>query len=213
MSRVLYPVLLLSLAATSGACRTARADGPPLVQPGAPGSPSRLVTAAEAAAAPGASFSEADVRFMQGMIVHHAQALEMSALVPSRSDADEIRLLARRIEISQADEIRSMRRWLEVRGADAPGGHAHHEHAPAGMHGMASADEMRRLEQARGAAFDRLFLELMIAHHEGALVMVEDLLSAEGAAQDPEVFAFASDVEADQQMEIARMRRMLAGRR
>ena len=152
---------------------------------------------------------EADIRFMQGMIGHHAQALDMAALVPTRTDRPEMRMLAERIEVSQKDEIAFMRRWLTDRGAEAPvpdPGHAHHGHL---MPGMLTPGEMARLGQARGTAFDRLFLEGMIRHHQGAIVMVKELFDA-GGAQESELFRFASDVDTDQRAEIARMRALLA---
>lgn len=158
--------------------------------------------------APARTVIEADVQFMQHMIVHHAQALEMTSLVRERTTNEQIRLLARRIERSQEDEMARMRSWLRARGAAVPDEHAHHS-GHEGMPGMASAEELARLRAATGPAFDRLFLELMIRHHEGALVMVEQLFATPGAGQDPELFQFASHVDADQRMEIARMRRLL----
>jgi len=148
---------------------------------------------------------------MQGMIGHHAQALEMTALLRERTSRDDMRLLAERIDVSQSDEIRMMQRWLAARGQDVPGPHAMHEHAL--MPGMLTPEEMDQLAAASGAAFDRLFLESMIKHHEGALVMVKDLLSRDGAARGSDIFGFASDVDADQRMEIERMRGMLAAGR
>jgi uncharacterized protein (DUF305 family) len=162
--------------------------------------------------------SEADVRFMQGMIPHHAQALDMTALVPDRSTSRALHLLAERIEVSQRDEIAWMTRWLQDHGAEAPDPAAprdpaaHHGHGAAHhalMPGMLTPEEMAELAAASGSAFDRLFLERMIRHHEGALVMVEELLAAEGAAQAPEVYRFASDIVADQQAEIGRMQALL----
>jgi uncharacterized protein (DUF305 family) len=146
---------------------------------------------------------------MQGMIGHHAQALEMTALLPSRTAREDMHLLAHRIELSQADEITLMQRWLQVRGAEVPDVHAHHAHDAVLMPGMLTPDEMDRLAMASGAAFDRLFLEFMIKHHDGALVMVDQLFSTAGAAQEPEIFAFASDVDTDQRIEIDRMSAML----
>jgi uncharacterized protein (DUF305 family) len=132
----------------------------------------------------------------------------MTALVPARTARDEMRLLAQRIEVSQADEIRMMERWLRDRGQPLPDPHAHHK--PGGlMPGMLTADEMGRLAGARGTDFDRLFLEFMIRHHEGAVVMVRELFGSPGAAQEGEVYEFASDVDADQRMEIDRMRALL----
>jgi uncharacterized protein (DUF305 family) len=120
-----------------------------------------------------------------------------------------MRLLARRIEISQADEIEMMREWLAGRGEAVPGAHDHHAHAATLMPGMLTPEEMGRLAAAAGVEFDRLFLEFMIKHHGGALVMVEELFAQPGAGQEPEIFAFASDVDADQRMEIERMAAML----
>jgi uncharacterized protein (DUF305 family) len=154
-------------------------------------------------------YVEGDVQFMQHMLVHHAQAVDMTGLVAERAQSDGVKLLARRIERSQDDEMARMRRWLSVRGEALPGAHAHHDPAHTGMAGMATPDEMARLRAASGAAFDRLFLELMIRHHEGALVMVAQLFATPGAGQEPELFQFASHIDADQRMEIDRMRRML----
>jgi len=158
--------------------------------------------------------TEADIRFMQGMIPHHAQALDMSALVEERTANRDIRLLARRIEISQKDEIALMGRWLRERGAEVPGEHAHHmmgDHAL--MPGMLTAADMERLAAARGKDFDRLFLEYMIKHHEGALTMVRALFASPGAGQETDIYTFASHVDADQMIEIERMGRMLAALR
>ena len=190
------------------ACRTA-GPGPQIVQPGAPGEPSQVISAERAADRSGVQHTAADVRFMQGMIGHHSQALEMTALVNARTSRDEMRKLALRIEVSQADEIRRRQAGLTRRGAPPPDLHAHHRAGAALMPGMLTAEEMARLAQAKGAAFDRLFLELMIKHHQGALVMVEELFSTPGAGQESEIFGFASDVDADQRMEIQRMAAML----
>lgn len=149
---------------------------------------------------------------MQGMIVHHEQAVRMTSLVPGRAASDGVRMLARRIEASQEDEIELMRRWLRARGQAVPEAaeHAHHgAHHGARMPGMLTAEQLARLESASGEEFDRLFLELMIFHHEGALIMVEQLFATEGGGQDTEIFQFASHVDSDQRIEILRMRRML----
>jgi uncharacterized protein (DUF305 family) len=146
---------------------------------------------------------------MQGMIGHHAQAIEMTALRPTRSTSEALRLLALRIELSQADEIKAMEAWLKARGEAVPDAHAHHAAGAVLMPGMLTAAEMRRLGEATGQAFDRLFLELMIKHHEGALVMVERLFATPGAGQESEMFAFASDVVDDQRIEIDRMSALL----
>lgn len=149
-------------------------------------------------------YAEADVRFLQGMIAHHAQALAMTDLVPDRTDSESLQRLARRIEISQKDEIAMMERWLDARGEPVPEGH---QHGPL-MPGMLTEEELARLAGATGGEFDRVFLEYMIRHHEGALVMVADLFSS-GGGQETEIFRVASNVDADQRAEIARMRAML----
>lgn len=197
--------LVLTLAVSPPA---ADAQPPRIVQPGAPGQPTREISAIDATDASGVRHTAADVRFMQGMLGHHAQALEMTALLPSRTTRADLRALARRIEASQSDEMAMMREWLAKRGEAPPDAHAHHGHG-ALMPGMLTPDEMQRLREAQGAAFERLFLEGMIRHHEGALTMVRDLFAMPGAGQEPELFAFASDVEADQAMEIRRMRALV----
>jgi uncharacterized protein (DUF305 family) len=146
---------------------------------------------------------------MQGMIGHHAQALDMTTLLSTRTSSEDMRKLALRIELSQADEIKMMQRWLRVRGQDMPDEHAHHMPGAALMPGMLTPEEMDRLAEARGTAFDQLFLQFMIKHHAGALIMVDELFSNAGAGQDSEIFAFASDVDADQRAEIDRMSIML----
>ncbi|MFN2563912.1 MAG: DUF305 domain-containing protein [Gemmatimonadaceae bacterium] len=155
----------------------------------------------------------ADVRFMQDMIAHHAQALVMTSLVRSRTSRSEMRLLAERIDVSQRDEIALMRQWLTSHGQEAPSAdpqHAHHGAAGRGMMpGMLTEDDLAQLSRATGAAFDRLFLQLMIRHHEGALTMVTQLFATPGAAQETEVYRLATDVDADQRAEIARMHALL----
>jgi uncharacterized protein (DUF305 family) len=194
----------------AAACRTATtAQKPPIVQPGAPGQPSKVVAAAAAADLSHVGYTEADVQFMQGMISHHAQAVDMVALIPSRTRRDDMRLLGHRIDVSQADEIKMMQHWLQVRGRDVPDVHAHHMHDARLMPGMLTPEEMERLAAATGEEFDRLFLEGMIKHHGGALTMVQDLFNTPGAGQEVEIFSFASDVDADQRMEIERMGGML----
>jgi uncharacterized protein (DUF305 family) len=199
---------LAAVALVAAACKTA--GGPDIVQPGAPGQASRVIDGKTAADISKIRYTEADVQFMQGMIGHHAQALEMAALLPSRTSREEMKLLAQRLEVSQADEIKMMQQWLQSRGEAVPGGaHARHDHR-ALMPGMLTEEEMRRLAAAKGVEFDRLFLEFMIKHHDGALIMVKDLFSKPGAAQASDVYAFASDVDADQRMEIERMSAMLS---
>src|SRR5690606_24739400 len=183
----------------------------PIVQPGVPGEPSRLISAEEATNLASLRFSAADVKFVRDMLVHHAQALEMTALVEARTTRDAIRRLGERIELSQRDEIEMMQTWLREHGLDEPDPAAHHDHGSESMPGMATPEQMAALEDAAGHAFDVLFLELMIEHHKGALRMVEDLLEQPGSAQDPVLFEFTSDVTADQSSEIERMDTMLAG--
>jgi uncharacterized protein (DUF305 family) len=219
-ARYLTATILVTLAAAA-ACRTASptasptavpapfSGAVPIVQPGAPGQPSQIVTSAQASDLSRVSFTPADVSFMQGMIGHHSQAVEMTALIPTHTTSQDLQKLGQRIALSQADEISMMQRWLETRGQDVPGPHAMHMHGAMLMPGMLSAEEMDRLSAAQGATFDRLFLEGMIKHHQGALTMVGELFSQPGAAQDSEIFAFASDVDGDQRMEIARMGAML----
>jgi uncharacterized protein (DUF305 family) len=204
-----FLALVLTLACLS--CRTPDVQGAPhIVQPGAPGEASRTITAERAADLSQVRYTAADVRFMQGMIGHHAQALEMTALVGSRSRSEDIRKLAQRIDVSQRDEIRAMEEWLKSRGQPLPDPHAHHAHGATLMPGMLNPDEMARLGASSGNEFDRLFLAFMIKHHEGALTMVKELFTTPGAGQESEMFAFASDVDADQRMEIDRMGAMLA---
>ena len=183
----------------------------PIIQPGAPGQPGRIITAEEAADLASIQYSAGDVMFLQGMISHHAQAMEMSALVASRSNREAMELLAERISLSQEDEISMMLDWLRDRGLDVPGMDAHHADDYDLMPGMLSDEDFAQLEAAAGDEFDRLFLEFMIEHHEGALEMVENLLDQRGAAQDPVLYAFTSDVTSDQSAEIDRMDLMLAG--
>jgi uncharacterized protein (DUF305 family) len=203
--------LILGVAAATGvaSCRTADGEGAPIVQPGAPGQPARVISAEKAADLAQVRHTDADVKFMRQMIGHHAQALEMTALLPSRTSSEDMRKLASRIEISQADEIRMMQVWLKRFGQALPDPHAHHAPGAALMPGMLTSEEMARLAALKGPEFDHLFLELMIKHHEGALTMVEDLFNSAGAGQEPDIFAFASDVDADQRMEIDRMLIML----
>jgi uncharacterized protein (DUF305 family) len=201
-------VVIATVACVS--CRTAdEARIPPIVQPGAPGEPTRAIGVDAAVDLSRVQHTPADVRFMQGMIGHHAQAVEMTALLSSRTNREDMRLLARRIELSQLDEIKMMQRWLEVRGQALPDPHAHHAPGAPLMPGMLTAEEMSHLAAATGGAFDRLFLEGMIKHHDGALVMVAELFATAGAGQESEIFAFASDVDADQRIEIRRMGAML----
>lgn len=195
------PIAIVMVLACCG-CRAGGGLAPPLVQPGAPGQSTRAISAERAVDLPAVRHTAAETRFMQGMIAHHAQALEMTALAAQRSTREDVKLMAQRIALSQADEIRLMQDWLARRAEKVPEAHAHHG-TP--MPGMLTAGEMTRLAAASGVEFDRLFLELMIKHHGGALAMVDDLRSDPDAGQDPEVQDFASDVDVDQRGEIARL--------
>ncbi len=212
-------ILLIAFAMAS--CRTATPDRPaapppapadprpPIIQPGAPGQPSRVIAADTATDLSRVQYIDADIKFMQGMIGHHAQAIEMAALVPSRTASEGLKKLALRIDVSQKDEINMMQGWLEARGQQVPGRGGHTMSGSMLMPGMLTEEEMVRLAAAKGAEFDRLFLEGMIKHHFGALTMVEQLFGTPGAGQDVSVFSYASDVDADQRMEIDRMGAML----
>lgn len=180
-----------------------------MVQPGIPGTASRAIARTASLDLSRVQFTAADVKFMQDMIHHHAQALDMTELVPSRTSIDRMKLLAQRIELSQSDEIKMMQRWLEVRGQEAPGIHAHHSPNAPRMPGMLTPPEMSRLADAKGVEFDRLWLASMIRHHDGALFMAEELFSTAGAVQESEIFEFASDVLSSQKAEIDRMAGML----
>ncbi|MCS6625495.1 DUF305 domain-containing protein [Roseibacterium beibuensis] len=193
---------------------------PPIFNPGAPGEASRVISAAEAVNMSRTGFVEADVRFMQHMIAHHSQAVDMVALMPDRAASPTVRLLGERIAQSQAAEMALMEEWLLARGlpvaaADPHAGHHGMNHAPADpnmplMPGMLSPAQMTALAAASGPAFDRLFLEGMIRHHQGALDMVETLLSDPDTAEDPMLSDFASSVTADQSAEILRMQSILS---
>lgn len=180
-----------------------------IVRPGAPGQQPTVLTEEEATQLARVNFLPADIEFMQGMIVHHQQAVEMSALVADRTSDETVTTAAGRIAASQEDEMRFMREWLAGYGQPtgmAGMGHMNH----AGMAGMASPDQMAELAAARGVNFDRLFLQLMIRHHEGALTMVSDLFDLQGTATDPVLYDFTSDIRSDQQAEIDRMKTALA---
>ncbi len=209
VSGPIVALLVLAVASTLSCRGASTGTGPPIVQPGAPGEPSRVISADTAVDLSRVQHTAADVRFMQGMIGHHAQALEMTALVPTRNKREDMRMLALRIELSQQDEIKMMERWLEVRGEEVPNVQHHHEPGATLMPGMLTAEEMSRLRDATRTTFDRLFLEFMVQHHEGALIMVDELLSTAGAGQESNISAFAADVVADQRAEMDRMGAML----
>jgi uncharacterized protein (DUF305 family) len=201
--------VLLALAAGAACHSTSRGATPPVVQPGAPGQPAKVLSPERAVALPRPGFTAADVAFVQGMITHHAQAIEMTKLLETRTTDPAMQKLAMRISVSQADEIKMMQHWLLARGQGVPGPTLVHMHEGMLMPGMLTQEEMARLAAASGPEFDKLFLEGMIKHHGGALTMVHDLFETPGAGQESEIFAFASDVDADQRMEIERMTAML----
>ena len=185
---------------------------PVVVQPGAPGQPTRTLPPLTRATLP--PRSSADVQFMQGMIMHHAQAVEMTALIESHTENKDLRSLGARISHSQSDEIRFMKRWLTTRGepislamADMPGMDMSNQ--PMLMPGMLTRKQMEALRKAKGKEFDQLFLTGMIQHHGGALIMVKDLYDTAGAGQDAELFNFTTDVDSGQRAEIRIMQSML----
>jgi len=188
------------------------ANAVPIILPGAPGEGAKDLTAEEASLVADTSYSLADVDFIRDMIPHHQQAVLMANLVDARTNNEKVREIAGRITSSQADEIQFMQDWLSERGEQVPDPddsanmHVSHE-----MAGMASLEDLQKLSGSKGVEFDRLFLELMIAHHEGALDMVEHLLEQPGAAYDPVLFEFVNDVDKDQTAEIRKMNKMLAG--
>ena len=238
--RVLTALLCVGGAATFGQQTNAAAPAPkqtaPTVQPGAPGQPSKILPPTNVTA-PTRTPTDADIAFMRGMIMHHGQAVEMTALMPERSTNRNLLELGKRISISQTDEMGFMKRWLEDRGIALSDGsgmdhmagmdHSKTDHSKmhhSGMAGMDSMDmgsmptmpgmltpqQMDALRKATGAEFDHLFLTGMIQHHTGALTMVKQLFDTPGAGQDAVLFDFTSDVDNTQQAEIDIMRHMLA---
>ncbi len=195
-------------------CAQQPAPPPPVVvQPGAPGQQTRTLPPSTRATLP--PRSPADVRFMQGMIMHHAQAVEMTALIESHTVNKNLRSLGARISSSQSDEIKFMKRWLEARGEpispmmpEMPGMDMS-SHPMALMPGMLTPKQMAALKEAKGEEFDHLFLTGMIQHHNGALIMVKDLFDTAGAGQDAELFNFATDVDSGQRAEIRIMQTTL----
>jgi uncharacterized protein (DUF305 family) len=215
----LSSLVVAACLALLGGCSLDSDDGAPaaetapnVVQPGAPGQPSRTLSPDEIDEVVTTPYTSADVEFMQGMIHHHAQAVLMSGWVPARTRNGDLPLLAERIRSSQESEIEQMQRWLVARDEEAPEAHIPHGHAhgPGGrqMPGMLTAAQLERLRTARGAAFDRLFLRSMIRHHRGALTMVSRLYARDGGLE-PEIDAFARHVVADQEAEISRMEGLL----
>ncbi len=189
----------------------------PIVQPGAPGETGKILSAATAAA-PAREPADADTKFMQGMIMHHSQAVEMTALMPSRTHNKDLLAFGKRISISQSDEMKFMKQWLEDRGkpVEMPMDHSHMDHskmgamAPMMMPGMLTPEQMKTLAKATGPAFDHLFLTGMIQHHGGALTMVQDLFSVPAAGQDSLLYDFVTDVDNTQSAEIKIMQGMLS---
>jgi uncharacterized protein (DUF305 family) len=186
---------------------------PVTVQPGPPGAPSKTLPPNTSATPPQAS--QADIDFMQGMIMHHSQAVEMTALIPSHTENRAVRALGARISLSQSDEIKFMRQWLLARGestsmamAGMPGMDMSGNDVPP-MPGMLTHAQMEALRNATGADFDHKFLSGMIQHHGGALVMVKDLFDTAGAGQDATLFDFATDVDNSQRAEIRLMEKLL----
>jgi uncharacterized protein (DUF305 family) len=182
----------------------------PIIQPGAPGQASRVITAEEATDLAAISYSLGDIQFLRGMIPHHAQAKEMSALAEDRTNNTTVLAVAARITLSQDDEISMMQGWLRDQGLEAPAEDVHHQPGFERMEGMLSDEQMEELTASSGPEFNRLYLEYMIDHHQGALDMVEMLLEQRGSVQDPLLYEFTSDVTSDQTSEIERMDLLLA---
>jgi uncharacterized protein (DUF305 family) len=209
---------LICLLSPTVCAQEADSKAPPVVvQPGAPGQPTRQLPTSTRATLP--PRSSKDVEFMQGMIMHHAQAVEMTALIESHTENKNLRLLGARISKSQSDEMKFMKRWLEARGEPvAPTMQGMQGMEMQGMDmpshqmlmpGMLTPKQMDALRKAKGAEFDHLFLTGMIQHHNGALIMVKDLFDTAGAGQDAELFNFATDVDSGQRAEIRIMQTML----
>ena len=203
LQRAIAGVFLLSMATVTSAQA-------PIVQPGAPGESARELTADEAIDIAVTSYSPDDVRFMQDMIPHHHQAVEMAEFVADRTNRPEVVDAAGRITLSQQDEIEFMGHWLSDRGERVPDPSDHEGmHTGHRMAGMATPEQMAELAALEGTDFDRMFLQLMITHHDGAVTMVEELLDQPGAAYDPVLFEFTNDIDNDQTAEIERMHALL----
>jgi uncharacterized protein (DUF305 family) len=214
LSSVLMLAGLLFLLSLQVSAQADSSIKPVIVQPGAPGQPTRNLPLNTKGTLP--PRSKKDVEFMQGMIMHHAQAVEMTDLIDSHTQNKDLRTLGERISRSQSDEMDLMRRWLQARGepvapamTDMPGMDmsSHHHHML--MPGMLNAEQMDALRNAKGAEFDKLFLKGMIQHHNGALIMVKNLYATAGAGQDAELFNFTTDVDSGQRAEIKIMQSML----
>ncbi|HTG90997.1 MAG TPA: DUF305 domain-containing protein [Pyrinomonadaceae bacterium] len=210
--RVLQNLLVIITLALPVVAQQADPQTPVVVQPGAPGQPTRTLPPSTRATLP--PYSAKDAEFMQGMIMHHEQAVEMTALIESHTDNKDLRSLGARIRHSQSDEIKFMKRWLETRSQSTSMPMHHMPGMDMSSHnmlmpGMLTAKQMDALRKAKGAEFDRLFLTGMIQHHDGALIMVKDLFDTAGAGQDAELFNFATDVDSGQRAEIRIMQTML----
>jgi len=218
---------LLSL---SAAIAPGQQEKAPIVQPGAPGESSKNLSPATASTT-SRELAEPDVKFMQGMIMHHSQAVEMTALMPARTRNKDLLAFGKRISISQSDEMKYMKQWLEDRGKPVEMqhdmgsmdhnkmDHSNMDHSKMAMPpvhmmmpGMLTPEQMKALAAATGPAFDRLFLTGMIQHHGGALTMVDDLFKTPGAGQDAQLYDFATDVDNTQRAEINIMQGMLKGK-
>ena len=195
-------ILLAACALTGCAAEPPASPGPPVVQPGAPGDEPRVVPSA---ARDSGGASQVEVDYLRNMIAHHQQAVEMTALTAERAQNPKLRSLSDRISGAQGPEIGMMQGWLNTRGANEHAGHAGHDHAM--MPGMATPEQLAQLASSRGADYDRLFLRLMIAHHEGAVTMATQLLTT---GRDEQVHEMAQDVLVTQQDEIATMRGLQA---
>lgn len=205
-----FVTVVIGVSACASTTSEASDGGPRLVQPGAPGQPSRVLTDPDSAQAVIPQHTEQDVAFMQGMIAHHTQAVVMARLIPDRTSNPAILATGRRIDRSQVDEMALMSGWLEERGETVPSP-ALDESAFMEMqmgHGMLTRAEFDELNRARDEEFDRLFLQMMIRHHDGALTMVDELFDG-GSGLEPTVAWFAGEVNMDQSIEISRMIRML----
>ena len=206
MTRITTPFATLSLVAAMGcaASSPSPAAGPePAAQPSTPAPATQV-------GIPSLKHSPADVKFMNDMIGHHAQAVRIAAWAPNHGASPAVQRMAERVVVGQNDEIAIMQRWLRARQEPVPEADStHHMHAAMQMPGMLSPADLEQLDKARGPEFDRLFLTFMIRHHQGALTMVDQLFGSQGAAQDETVFRLASDVYADQSTEIERMQKMI----
>ena len=212
LRRQSFPLALFLVAILQAAAQ----QSAPIVQPGAPGQASRILSESTVRTPPKPPFP-ADIEFMQGMIMHHSQAVDMVVLLRARGKSPALKAFGEKIAISQSDEIRFMKQWLESRGQPTTM-HMDHSHMSAAdmkgmnmlMPGMLTPEQMKALGKARGSQFDHLFLTGMIQHHGGALTMVEDLFHTPGAGQEPVLFDFATDIDNTQSAEIKIMRAMLA---